>query len=210
MARKHHYRRLKKEPPELNITTFLNLMVVLVPFLLITAVFSRIAVLELSLPVGSSASNNDDEQLTIEVIVREKGLELSDGQQVLKTLPLLTNVTLAVGEDGSKDISKLYDIKALADYLVKLKEKHPDKTDALVLMEEDVEYRSLIKIMDAVRSTFIRKEGEEGEEGEADVLQQVVLFPDISIGDAPVTASDATLDIPGKAPVVDAVKEGAS
>ncbi len=182
-------------------------MVVLVPFLLITAVFSRIAVLELSLPVGSSAGNNDDEQLTIEVIVRKKGLELSNGQQVLRTLPLLTNVTLVVDEDGSKDISKLYDIKALADYLVKLKEKNPDKTDALVLMEEDVEYRSLIKIMDAVRSTFIRKKGEEGE---ADVLQQVVLFPDISIGDAPITASDTTSDTPGKAPVVDAVKEGAS
>jgi biopolymer transport protein ExbD len=192
MARKHHYRRPKKEPPELNITTFLNLMVVLVPFLLITAVFSRIAVLELSLPVGSSASNDDEEKLTIEVIVRETGLELSDGKQILKTLPLLSNIKLEIDKDGSKDISKLYDIKALADYLVKLKKEHPSKTDALVLMEEDVEYRSLIKIMDSVRSTFIRKKGEEGE---GDVLQQMVLFPDISIGDAPITATDAAPEV---------------
>jgi len=40
----------------------------------------------------------------------------------------------------------------------------------------------LIRIMDSVRATFVRQEGEEGE---ADILQQMVLFPDISIGDAP-------------------------
>jgi len=51
MARAHHYRRRQKEEaPELDMTTFLNLMVVLVPFLLITAVFSRITIVELDLP----------------------------------------------------------------------------------------------------------------------------------------------------------------
>ena len=38
------------QPAEVNITAFMNLMVILVPFLLITAVFSRITILELSLP----------------------------------------------------------------------------------------------------------------------------------------------------------------
>ena len=52
MARAHHYRRRQKEEaPELDMTTFLNLMVVLVPFLLITAVFSRITIVELDHPI---------------------------------------------------------------------------------------------------------------------------------------------------------------
>jgi len=76
----------------------------------------------------------------------------------------------------------LYDLKLLSKYLIKIKAKYPEKTDDLVLMEADIEYRSLIRVMDAVRSAFIRQQGAEGE---ADVLQQVVLFPDISIGDAP-------------------------
>ena len=42
--------RAKGDPAQLDITAFMNLMVILVPFLLITAVFSRIAVLDLSLP----------------------------------------------------------------------------------------------------------------------------------------------------------------
>ncbi|MDT8282019.1 MAG: biopolymer transporter ExbD [Gammaproteobacteria bacterium] len=185
MARRsHHYRRLRKEPPELNITTFLNLMVVLVPFLLITAVFSRITIMELSLPSGEGVNDNKQQQLSIEVIIRQKGIEIGNGKQVLARFPLLKeeDVDLVVDEDGNTDTSKLYDYKLLSEFLVKIKGKYPAKTDALVLMEPDIEYRVLIRAMDTLRSTFVRQPGEEGE---ADVLQQVVLFPDISIGDAP-------------------------
>ena len=184
MARRHHYRRAPKEAPELNITTFLNLMVVLVPFLLITAVFSRITILELSLPSGAGSNQDNKQQLSIEVIVREKGMEIGNGKQVLARFPLLKkeDVELVVDEDGSTDVSKLYDTNLLSEYLLKIKAKYPDKTDAIVLMESDIEYRVLIRIMDTVRSAFVRQDGAEGE---ADVLQQVVLFPDISIGDAP-------------------------
>ena len=61
MGRQHHYRRRTKDPADLDMTTFLNLMVVLVPFLLITAVFSRITIVELSLPssAGGAAAPND-------------------------------------------------------------------------------------------------------------------------------------------------------
>jgi biopolymer transport protein ExbD len=184
--RRHHYRRLQKEPPELNITTFLNLMVVLVPFLLITAVFSRVTIMELNLPSGGTSAA-DKQQLSIEVIVRQKGLEISNGKQVLARFPLLKAEDVAAtieSADTSEelDTSKLYDLKLLAKYLTRIKNQYPDKTDALVLMESDIEYRVLIRVMDAVRSTFVRQPGGEGE---ADVLQQVVLFPDISIGDAP-------------------------
>jgi len=185
MARRgHHYKRPKKEPPELNITTFLNLMVVLVPFLLITAVFSRITILELSLPSGAGGNDNNKQQLNIEVIVRQKGLEIGNGKQVLARFPLLkeNDIQLSVDDTGQVDTSELYNLKLLSDFLVKIKGKYPDKTDAIVLMEPDIEYRVLIRVMDAVRATFVRQKGAEGE---ADVLQQVVLFPDISIGDAP-------------------------
>ncbi len=184
MARRHHYKRPPKEPPELNITTFLNLMVVLVPFLLITAVFSRITILELSLPSGEGVNKDNEQQLSIEVIVRQKGLEIGNGKQVLARFPLLKQeeVEQVVDEEGDTDVSKLYDIKLLSEFLLKIKEKYPDKTDAIVLMESDIEYRVLIRIMDSVRSAFVRQQGAEGE---ADVLQQIVLFPDISIGDAP-------------------------
>jgi biopolymer transport protein ExbD len=88
MARRHHYRRRTKKPAyEIDVTTFLNLMVVLIPFLLITAVFSRVTIVELNLPSSSGGPSTADESFTPEVIVREAGIEISNGKQVIAVIP---------------------------------------------------------------------------------------------------------------------------
>src|SRR5512139_3341425 len=87
MARKHHYRRRNKGSLDLDVTTFLNLMVALVPFLLITAVFSRIAIVELNLPSTASGPEVTPPEFRLEVIVREGGLEIGNGKTVIAALP---------------------------------------------------------------------------------------------------------------------------
>ena len=148
----------------MNITTFLNLMVVLVPFLLITAVFSRITILELNLPTGAGdASKVDKPKMTVEVIVREKGLEIGNGKTILVRFP---------------KVDDQYDVRTLSEYLLKVKAKYLDKNDAIVLMEPDIEYESLVTIMDAVRIAEVVQ-------GDDPEPQEIELFPNISIGDAP-------------------------
>lgn len=166
MSRRNHNIRRKgiRENPELDITTFLNLMVILVPFLLISAVFSRITILELSVPTsaaGGSAAAKPN--FTIEVVVRKAGFELSNGANVVAAIPK---------EDG------LYDLEKLTEILIRLKNDYPEKEDATVLMEPDIEYDSLIQVMDRVRETEVPDE-------DSEVVQKLVLFPLISIGDAP-------------------------
>jgi biopolymer transport protein ExbD len=125
--RKHHYKLQGKEELELNVTTFLNLMVVLVPFLLITAVFSRMAVIELNLP--SSASGPASEVgFRPEVVVRELGIEITNGRQI---------------------------IASLGDYMRSLKEDYSDAEAASVLVEPQIPYDYLIQVMDVVRSADI-------------------------------------------------------
>ena len=69
----------KRDVADLNITAFMNLMVILVPFLLITAVFSRMAILELNLPTSSSAENEEPPiGLGLEIIVRRDAIEVND------------------------------------------------------------------------------------------------------------------------------------
>ena len=156
-------KRATKEPPELNITTFLNLMVVLIPFLLISAVFSRVAIMELSVPTGAGAGASNTPNLSIEVIVRSAGFELANGAQVVAAIPKK--------EDQ-------YDLNRLTEMLIRLKADYPKKEDATILMEPEIEYDYLIRVMDRVRSAEIRTEG-------TDEVQKMVLFPSISIGDAP-------------------------
>jgi biopolymer transport protein ExbD len=183
MGRRHHYRRRSKEPADLDMTTFLNLMVVLVPFLLITAVFSRITILELSLPTAAGGAAPIEASMRVEVIVRHNGLEVSNGRSVIASLPMLE------GE---------YDLVRLSDLVVSLKRSNPDKNDATVLLEPDIEYDHLIQVMDVVRSaprpspSPSPNELEPGSEAEEQRRQQpmhqsmqLALFTDISIGDAP-------------------------
>jgi len=164
MARRKHYRRTGKDVPELDVTTFLNLMVVLIPFLLITAVFSRVTVLELNLPTSAGSSTPTKIKLNIEVIVREKGLEIGNGRRVVARFPKL--------ENGD------YDFASLSRHLLEIKKNYPDKTNATVLMEPDIEYELLVHVMDAVRVAEL-------DQAENGVFEKVALFPDISIGDAP-------------------------
>jgi biopolymer transport protein ExbD len=163
MARRHHSKRRTREAPELDITTFLNLMVVLVPFLLISAVFSRVTILELSVPTAAGGAALAQPDFSIEVIVRKAGLELANGASVVAAIP---------------KIDDQYDLKKLSEMLSRLKADYPQKDDATVLMEPQIEYDHLIQVMDTVRGVEVR-------DAESEEVQKTVLFPNISIGDAP-------------------------
>jgi len=164
MARRHHYRRRSKDTHELDVTTFLNLMVVLVPFLLITAVFSRLAIVELNLPSSSGGASSTDVPFRVEVIVREEVIEITNGTDLIASIP---------------NIEGEYDLESLSDYMVELKREYPDHESASVLLEPLIPYNYLIQVMDRVRSVAIPGGGEEEE------VELYGLFGQISVGEAP-------------------------
>jgi biopolymer transport protein ExbD len=156
-------RRLRKEPAQLEITAFINLIVVLVPFLLSTAVFTRLAVLDVALPAQSAGleqlKGND---LQLEVVIRKDAIDVGD--RIGGLIQHIPNT-----EAG-------YDTKSLAGLVLQIKQKFPDKTTATLLAQPDTSYDLVVQVMDAMRATPRIKGGAEPSE----------LFPDISIGDAPV------------------------
>ena len=164
MARKrHHYKRRVGATYEIDVTTFLNLMVVLVPFLLITAVFSRLTIVELNLPSAAGGPTNDADNFRVEVIVREAGMEISNGSAIIATIPK---------QDEE------YDLETLSEFIVELKRSYPSHESASVLMEAYIPYDYLIQVMDIVRSVEVPT-------GVDDEVELYALFTDISVGDAP-------------------------
>ena len=163
MARKHHYKRNKTNTYEIDVTTFLNLMVVLIPFLLITAVFSRLTIVELDLPSNANGAAPLQESFRVEVIVREPGIEISNGTAIIATVPK---------KDGD------YDLESLSEMMVALKQEYPDIDSASVLMEAFIPYDYLIQVMDIVRTVEVPTEVE-------NEYELYALFSDISIGEAP-------------------------
>jgi biopolymer transport protein ExbD len=154
--------RHRRYEAELNITAFLNLMVILIPFLLITAAFSRFSIIELYLPPASEGTLKAIKELQLEVIIRPDSLEVADRQGgLIKRL---------------KNTQEGYDLKGLNELLVQIKLRFQDKRNIFILSEPNTHYEIMVQVMDAVRMT---------ENMEAGSVVQYELFPDIALGDAP-------------------------
>lgn len=162
MIRSRHKRRRDTEG-EINITAFLNLMVVLIPFLLITAVFSQMSVLELFLPNNTDPSdNNEKPSLILELTIRKDKIEIGDRNQgILKSIP---------------KTAESHDFNQVHAFLKTVKEKFPEVLEITILLENDIQYDVLIKAMDTSRlmDSIINGQNIKTE-----------LFPNISIGSAP-------------------------
>jgi biopolymer transport protein ExbD len=146
---------------EINVVPMIDMMIILVFFLIFTAVFTKTNILELNLPGADSAVPDLPEGLNLEVIVRADRIEVADrGTGLLKSLP---------SQRGA------YDLKGLQDYLGLVKTKYNEKTDATILLEQEIPYDTLVKVMDTVRVFPVPG-------SKWDVAE---LFPDVSVGDAP-------------------------
>lgn len=158
MRRKH---RKLTSSADLDITPFMNLMIVLVPVLLLGMVFSQIRMIELNFPGMDAGQAPAPEQFQLVVALIPQGIEVIDGKRgLIKTLPM---------SEGKQDFD------GLRYTLRQIKNRMPDKTDIVLEVSPDIDYQTLVKTMDTVRSypAVVAASVVEGE-----------LFPDVSLSDA--------------------------
>jgi biopolymer transport protein ExbD len=152
-----------RKPGELMLVPMIDIFTVLVTFLLMTAVFSRITIVQLDLP--SAAEGKPTEPVfRLEVVVRSEGFELTDGTRQIAALP---------------KVNGQYDLKSLSQLALALKQEHPQTQSASVLMSPDVPYDFLIQTMDAIRDIEVPADPD------SQRLTKVALFTKIAVGDAP-------------------------
>lgn len=162
MRRKH--RRLRSEA-DLDITPFMNLMIVLVPVLLLNMVFAHTSVLELNFPDVDSSSIEEQKELQLQVIIFEDQLVVSDNQGgVIKTI---------------SHREAAHDFDMLGKVMKELKGRLPDKRNIIIMPSSDTSYQTLVSVMDTVRSYKAVVAGD---------VVEAELFPEISLGDAPQRA----------------------
>jgi biopolymer transport protein ExbD len=161
MSKRIH--RRKHPAADLNITAFMNLMVVLVPFLLMTAVFSHITILDLNLPPPGARDSEQPKKPPYELrlTIRQNILVISDNRMgLIQRIPK---------KDGEHQYARL------KEFLKQVKARLPDHTNITILAEQETRYDDLIRAMDSSRSFRAQVDGE---------WVFAELFPDISIGDA--------------------------
>ena len=140
---------------DLNMAPLMSLFVALIPMLLLTAMFQKVGIVNLYLPTLEEAllqdsASDPSQDFTLAVTVTLKEISLMKDREVLLT----ENV-----ESGLK-------LDRLIGELVTLKDEFPDKRDAVLLLDGEILYETIIDIMDAVRVKGDRE-----------------LFPDISLAD---------------------------
>lgn len=160
-----------RQEADLDITPFMNLMIVLVPVLLLSMVFTRITVLDIQLPASAGESAAQISQKQVEVVIKDHAILVNFPEGVL--LRTITNI-----DDGSPD----YENVSLVLQALKreLQIKKADRSNVNLLVSESIPYHKIISTMDAIRSyrTVVVTDVVDAE-----------LFPDIAFGDAPISTS---------------------
>jgi len=161
-------RTARRDVETVDITAFLGLMVILVPFLLVTAVFSRTTIIELQQGAAGETGTAPKDELQLSVTVRRDVIEVSH-----------------LGLEQPVRISRVADLDSLAPLseLVELiKREHPDSQDATVLVEPHIPFDLLVQILDILRVRVTRV---------GDTVEKQSLFPSIALGFAPMSGPAA-------------------
>ena len=150
-----------------DVTAFLSLMVILIPFLLVSAVFSRTTILEVQPATGEGDRMSLPDPLQLQVIVRQAVIEVS----YLGQHDQAQSVRIKRSAGGKA-------LASLATLAGELKTHHPKSLEATVLLEPQISYDVLVKVLDMLRVKLQRY---------GDDVEQTELFPLIALGPVPAS-----------------------
>ena len=162
-SRRTRYPRLNEA--ELDITAFMNLMIVLVPVLLLSMVFTHIRIVDLQLPAPGTGNPLTDKR-ELELILR--------GDLIDVNFPQGVRVRRIERAETGFDLGALSDV--LQEIKRQLRDEGIDRDNLTILAEEKTSYQDLVDVIDTARSfrTVV-----------AASVVDAELFPDIALGDAP-------------------------
>ncbi|MFC1889489.1 biopolymer transporter ExbD [Thermodesulfobacteriota bacterium] len=174
-----HGRRLTLDEAEVNLTPIMCLFIVLVPLLVLEAVFERIATLDIHLPPSSAISEGDVEDDDEETGIQEIQILVEPGGLVLNATMTHTpqGGALDVYQNESVTISlkdNNYDLDMLRESVLSLKTRYPKHKKVILVINNTILYDDIIQVMDTCR---------ENAEDEAGIIKRTEIFPDVALSE---------------------------
>jgi biopolymer transport protein ExbD len=138
------------EVVDLDLTPFMNIFMVLIPFLAVMAVFTRIAILEFSLPPAQTegAAAQQSKELDISIVITEEGYRIVGTGKKLDLVPKLRG---------------RYQLEQLRALLKAIKFEYPSSKSLVLVVGPDILYDDVIQFMDACRESQFPDIGLSGE-----------------------------------------------
>jgi biopolymer transport protein ExbD len=146
-------RRASEEDTELNMVPIMNMFMVLIPFLLMSASFIHIKAINTSVPVHASKTKSDapevsDIKVTVMLALGEKKLGVSataDGLSAAQLSEFEKDISLASGMEGAGD--------SLKGILKDIKTRYPKSDTVILVPDAAILYEQIIKTMDMARNS---------------------------------------------------------
>ena len=121
----------------INLVPYIDLMVTIIVFLMMTAVWTRIAALEVQNASGGNPPEEEEEEKDrpkpIIVLITDKALKVQEEGSEMRELPTM-------GED--------YDFKGLTEQLKAFKDARPERVELKVQAEDGVQYNAVASVID--------------------------------------------------------------
>jgi len=148
---------------DVDLTPIMCLFIILVPLLLLTAVFERLSALKVNLPQASTLEEPDKPKeptgvVELQVLLQEAGLAVEG---------TLSHDASGKEKDLYEDfryeiplVNGAYDLPKLQIILKNLKQQYPKHEEVVLLVEDKVSYDTIVQTMDTCREEYFLEDGE--------------------------------------------------
>ncbi len=152
MARFNRTRGAQEEDPDIDIIPIMNMFMVLIPFLLMSASFFQINAINTSVPVHADTpakmeAPTEQRKITVVFEIKENQLRLSALADTPNDLSVSEKATVFARPTGTEIANA-----ELGDYLKMLKDRYPDSDTMILIPDDGVSYREIIQAMDCART----------------------------------------------------------
>ncbi|RJP82943.1 MAG: hypothetical protein C4522_02365 [Desulfobacteraceae bacterium] len=145
-------RRADAEETDLDMVPIMNMFLVLIPFLLMSAGFFQLKAINTSVPVLSENEQSAETEI-------KKNIKLTVVVEIAAQQIEVTVLSEGLDEEGIKGLEKKIDrsgndeqaMRTLADCLEKIKAGFPASDTVIIIPEENVVYDTIIQTMDIAR-----------------------------------------------------------
>ena len=179
LNRKRQNQDRKVISSDVDLTPIMCLFIILVPLLLLSAVFEQLAALKVHLPPASSLAAVTDEPQDIPTGIIELRLLISE--QRLQIEATLSHDPSGQEKKIYEDIHHLislkedqYDLEELQKILKGLKQDYPRHEEIVFLVDDKISYNTIVQAMDTCRNEIFIED---------DKKKERPLFPVIALSD---------------------------
>jgi biopolymer transport protein ExbD len=175
------YKQREVAATNVDLVPMMCLLCILIPMLLVTAVFEHLAALRTHLPQASTIAGTGEAKtehkptgiVELRVAIHDNGLRLE---------ATLSHTPNAREKDTYEDIQydiplkgEEYDLDRLRQILLSLKQQYPRHEEIVLMIDDTIPYDTIVQAMDTCREEVSAEQGE---------TKRRILFPNIALSEA--------------------------